>query len=51
MRAVGYRQAGAVERENALLDLDLPEPIVSGRNLLIEVRGVSVNPLDTWMRR
>jgi NADPH:quinone reductase len=50
MRAVGYNQAGPIDREDALIDLDLPEPISTGRDLLVEVKAVSVNPVDVWVR-
>ncbi|RFU45449.1 zinc-binding alcohol dehydrogenase family protein [Paraburkholderia sp. DHOC27] len=50
MRAVGYEHAGPVDREEALIDLDLPEPIANGRDLLVEVKAVSVNPVDVLIR-
>ena len=51
MKAVGFLQSLPADDPRALLDLDLPEPIASGRDLLIEVRAVSVNPVDTKLRR
>lgn len=51
MKAVAYQQAGAIERENALVDVELPEPRASGFDLLVEVRAVSVNPVDTKVRK
>ena len=51
MKAVGYRQAGAVDAPGALEDITLPEPAPSGRDLLVEVKAVSVNPVDTKVRR
>lgn len=50
MRAVGYRSPGGIERDDALLDLDLPEPVFGPRDLLVEVRAISVNPVDTKVR-
>jgi NADPH:quinone reductase len=50
MRAVGYRQAGPIDRADALIDLDLPEPVAAGRDLLVEVKAVSVNPVDVKVR-
>ncbi|HTH11824.1 MAG TPA: zinc-binding alcohol dehydrogenase family protein, partial [Acidovorax sp.] len=35
----------------ALLDITLPDPVATGRDLLIEVRAVSVNPVDTKVRK
>lgn len=51
MRAVGYYNPGSIDRADALLDLSLPDPIASGHDILVEVRAISVNPLDTWKRR
>ncbi len=51
MRAIAYREPGPIDRTNALIDIDLPEPQASGRDLLVEVKAVSVNPVDTKVRR
>jgi len=51
MRAVGYRQSLPISDEASLIDVDLPRPEASGRDLLVEVRAVSVNPVDTKVRR
>ena len=51
MRAVGYRQPRPITEDDALLDLDLPRPVPSGRDLLVRVEAVSVNPVDTRVRR
>lgn len=48
MRAIGYRHAGDPD---VLEDIELPDPEVSGRDLLVEVRAISVNPVDTKVRR
>jgi zinc-binding alcohol dehydrogenase family protein len=50
MKAVGYQKSRAIEHPDSLLDIELPEPTATGRDLLIEVRSVSVNPVDTKMR-
>jgi NADPH:quinone reductase len=51
MRAVGYQQPGAIDRADALVDIELPTPTPEGRDLLVEVRAVSVNPVDTKVRK
>lgn len=51
MKAIGYYSAGTIDREDALLDLILPDPVPGPRDLLVEVRAVSVNPVDTKVRR
>lgn len=51
MKAVGYRKPQPIDHPDALIDIHLPEPVASGRDLLVEVRAVSVNPLDTKVRK
>ncbi|MCV3767601.1 zinc-binding alcohol dehydrogenase family protein [Rhizobium sp. TRM95796] len=51
MKAIGYQQAGPIDRDNALVDIDLPKPVPEGRDLLVEVAAVSVNPVDAKVRR
>lgn len=50
MRAVGYYEAGSIDRQEALLDITLPDPVPTGRQLLVEVKAISVNPVDTKVR-
>lgn len=50
MRAIGYRETGPVDRPDALLELDRPDPVPTGRELLVEVKAVSVNPVDVKVR-
>lgn len=47
MRAIGFTRPGSPD---ALTDLELPEPTPGPRDLLVEVRAVSVNPVDTKVR-
>jgi NADPH2:quinone reductase len=51
MRAVGYQTPLPIENADALVDIDLPKPEPAGRDLLVEIRAVSVNPVDTKVRR
>ena len=51
MRAIGYQQPGEVSRADALVDIELPTPTPAGRDILVEVRAVSVNPVDTKVRK
>lgn len=50
MKAVGLYRYLPIEHPESLLDLDLPAPVAAGRDLLVEVRAVSVNPVDTKQR-
>lgn len=51
MKAVAYQKSLPIEDENSLVDIVLPEPIAHARDLLVEVRANSVNPVDTKVRR
>ena len=44
MRAIGYRKASP--ELDHLEAFDIPRPKPEGRDLLVEVRAVSVNPVD-----
>ena len=51
MRAVAYKNAGKIDRDDAFENVDLPTPVAAGRDLLVEVKAVSVNPVDTKVRQ
>ena len=51
MKAVGYRNAGPVSDSQALEDIELAVPSTTGRDIRVAVRAVSVNPVDTKIRR
>jgi len=51
MKAIGYFQSGDISAAESLVDLDLPEPVAGDHDLIVEVRAVSVNPVDTKLRR
>jgi NADPH2:quinone reductase len=50
MKAVGLRQYLPIDHPESLLDLELEQPAAGGRDLLVEVKAVSVNPVDTKRR-
>lgn len=51
MKAVAYRTPGAIDRDDALQDIILEKPSAGGRDLLVRILAVSVNPVDTKVRR
>ncbi len=51
MRAVAYQQSLPISDADSLVDVDLPDPVPAGRDLLVSVKAVSVNPVDTKVRR
>ena len=50
MRAIAYTQNLPADDPQALLELDLAEPVATGYDLLVEVKAVSVNPTDCKRR-
>ena len=50
MRAVGYFAPGPITAPDSLVDIELPRPSATGRDLLVDVRAVSVNPVDYKVR-
>ena len=50
MRAVGFNAPQPITAETSLIDIDLPMPEAAGRDLLVEIKAVSVNPVDTKVR-
>lgn len=51
MRAVGYYEPQDIDIPSALLDLEVPEPDPGPRDVIVRVRAVAVNPVDTKIRR
>ena len=52
MKAIAYAQHGLpITDPAALIDLDLPLPTPGPRDLRVQVRAISVNPVDTKVRR
>src|SRR5882757_4494287 len=51
MKAVGYYRSLPIDQDEALIDLDVEKPTPTGRDLLVKVEAVSVNPVDTKVRR
>ena len=50
MRAVGYQRSLPITDLASLIDVDLPCPAPMGRDILVRVGAVSVNPVDTKVR-
>lgn len=50
MKAVAYQKNLAITENDSLQDIQLPEPTVTGSDLLVEVKAISVNPVDYKIR-
>ncbi|WP_372965352.1 zinc-binding alcohol dehydrogenase family protein [Marinobacter sp.] len=51
MKAVGYTKSLPIEDSQSLQDVELPQPVAEGRDLLVRVRAVGVNPVDFKVRQ
>ncbi|MFT4113896.1 zinc-binding alcohol dehydrogenase family protein [Silvibacterium sp.] len=50
MKAVGYAKPLSIDATDSLVDITLPEPVATGRDILVEVKAISVNPVDYKVR-
>jgi zinc-binding alcohol dehydrogenase family protein len=51
MKAIAYYAALPINDPKSLQDIELPEPVAGPRDLLVEVKAISVNPVDTKVRQ
>ncbi len=47
MKAVGLFEYLSIDEKTSLQDLEITQPEVNGRDLLVAVKAISVNPVDT----
>jgi len=50
MKAIGFDRPLPIDKSGALQDIELPTPEPGPRDLLVRVKAVSVNPVDTKVR-
>lgn len=51
MKAVGFSKYLPVDNQNALVAFEAPKPTPGPRDLLVAVKAVSINSVDTKVRR
>ncbi|MDP9510210.1 zinc-binding alcohol dehydrogenase family protein [Pseudomonas protegens] len=51
MKAIAYYASLPIDDPKSLQDIELPEPVAGPRDLLVEVKAISVNPVDTKVRQ
>lgn len=51
MKAVGLHRYLPIDHPESLLDLELPQPAASGRDVLVRVQAIAVNPIDAKVRK
>lgn len=51
MKAVGYKTPSPIDAAESLVDIEIAKPVPEGHDILVEVKAVSVNPVDYKIRR
>ena len=51
MKAVGYRKSLPINDPASLTDIELPQPVATGRDLLVKIKAIAVNPVDYKIRQ
>ena len=51
MKAVGYTKSLPIDAPDALIDFETPKPEARPRDIRVAVKAVSVNPVDTKVRK
>lgn len=51
MKAVGYTKPLSVNDPESLTDIELPQPIATGHDLLVKINAISANPVDYKIRQ
>ena len=50
MKAVGYAKSLPIDDAESLMDIELPQPVAEGRDLLVRVKAIAANPVDAKIR-
>lgn len=51
MKAVGFRTSLPITDTNSFIDLETDKPVPTGKELLVKVKAISVNPVDFKVRQ
>ena len=51
MKAIGYKQSLPISDDKSLVDIEIPQPVANGKDLLVKVRAIAVNPVDYKIRQ
>lgn len=51
MKAIGYQKSLPITDKDSLVDIELPQPIATGQDLLVKVQAIAVNPVDYKIRQ
>lgn len=50
MKAIAYKKSLPIDQADSLIDIELPQPIATGRDILVKVNAIAVNPVDYKVR-
>lgn len=51
MKAIGYKKSLEITNPDSLQDIEVAVPKATGKNILVEVKAISVNPVDYKIRQ
>ncbi len=51
MKAIGFTTSLPVTEEKSFELFDIPKPVATGKNLLVKIKAISVNPVDYKVRQ
>lgn len=51
MKAIGFKTSLEIQKEESLFEFETNKPIASGFDIVVKVRAVSMNPVDTKVRK
>ncbi|CAA0102141.1 Zinc-type alcohol dehydrogenase-like protein [BD1-7 clade bacterium] len=51
MKAIGFKTSLPISDPNSLMDLELPQPVAEGKDLLVRIKAIAVNPVDYKVRQ
>ncbi|BBH22375.1 NADPH:quinone reductase [Paenibacillus baekrokdamisoli] len=50
MKAIGLLKYLPIENEESLMDIELKKPVPQGKDLLVQINAISINPVDVKVR-
>ena len=51
MKAIAFNHSHPIEHPDSLIALELDTPSASGRDLLVKIDAISINPVDAKLRQ
>lgn len=51
MKAIGFFEGKNIEDEESFIDIEIDKPVASGHDVLVQVKAVSINPVDVKIRQ